>query len=130
MSRELKLTVDLGTYNALHAQLVAMEQERNTWKYEAINGGNAGYLREQVSKLQQELELEEKRFNDLSDAFAKVVKERDEYRNKWLRLQTERNDRVWKEIRDGLREPATVRESYISERSKILSTKTRSKRVP
>jgi uncharacterized coiled-coil DUF342 family protein len=142
-----------------------LEQDRDSWKNEAINGGNAPYLREQVEILNKMLaEVVEERddaqaqvrglmnlldhrdkerddWEETSNIYAanaeywrsqlaEVIKERDTYRTRWLKLQTERNDRVWKEIRDGLREPTTLREGDISERSEVLSTKASPKRVP
>lgn len=43
---------------ALRAQVAELEKERDEWKESAINGGNAGYLREKVAELEKDLDTE------------------------------------------------------------------------
>ena len=52
--------------NSEHAETIAaakheiaeLEKERDEWKESAINGGNAGYLREKVAELEKDLDTE------------------------------------------------------------------------
>lgn len=39
-------------YEALRAQVLSLTKERDEWKDSAINGGNAGYLRDQLAAAQ------------------------------------------------------------------------------
>lgn len=54
-----KAQQDFYTPNAaLKAQVAELEKERDEWKESAINGGNAGYLREKVAELEKDLDTE------------------------------------------------------------------------
>jgi len=44
-------------YEALRAQVLSLTKERDEWKDAAVNGGNAGYLREQLATMTKERDL-------------------------------------------------------------------------
>jgi len=62
-------------YEALRAQVAALTQERDEWKDAAVNGGNAGYLRERLAASQ----AREAKLRLAAEAFSRARKHAQDY---------------------------------------------------
>ena len=62
-------------YEALRAQVAALTQERDEWKDAAVNGGNAGYLRERLAASQ----AREAKLRLAAEAFSRARKYAQDY---------------------------------------------------